>query len=164
MRITVPALLLAFFTCAASADAQEVVAGLSIYRPFGLDDLDGELPPSAEFRVTLPLSRDFAFEPFITVGQQVNGSVGLEGFYGLQIRQRLASFPERQLDVFATYGVSAYYSRYGSLAPIIGQLGLGFHQRLSARLAFRPEVQVVTFHVVPIGARLMAGLAVDLAR
>ena len=163
MRITAAALLLAI-TCAASADAQEVVAGLSIYHPFGLDDLDGELPPSAEFRLTLPLSRDFAIEPFVTVGRQANRFVGLEGFYGLQIRQRIASFDKRHAYAFATYGVSSYYSRYGSLAPIIGQLGVGFHQRLSTRLAFRPEFQVVTFHVVPIGARLIAGLAVGLAR
>ena|SRR5688500_14988162 len=163
MRRTAAVLLLAI-TCAASADAQEVAAGLSIYQPFGLGDLDGGLPPSAELRVTFPLSSRFALEPYITVGQDTSRSVGAEGFIGLQVRQRIVSFHAQQAYAFATYGVAAYYSRYASLAPIIGQFGVGLHQRLSSRLAFRPEVQVVTFHVVPIGARFVAGLAVDLAR
>lgn len=163
MRRIAAALLLAI-TCAASAGAQEVAAGLSIYQPFGLHDLDGELPPSAEFRLTIPLSGRFALEPFVTVGQDANRSVGPEGFLGLQVRQRIVSLHNTPAYVFATYGVAAYYARYASLLPIIGQLGVGVHQRLSTRLAFRPEVQVVTFHVVPIGARFIAGLAVDLAR
>jgi hypothetical protein len=158
-----PALLVAI-TCAASAGAQELGAALSIYQPFGLDDLDGALPPSAEFRISIPVSRRFALEPFVTIGRNAKGSAGPEGFYGLQIRQRVVSLDKERTYAFATYGLAAYYSRYASLAPVIGQLGFGLHQRLSGRLAFRPEVQLVTYHVVPIGARLVAGLAVDLAR
>jgi hypothetical protein len=56
------------------------------------------------------------------------------------------------------------YSQYGSLAPVFGQLGFGLHQRVSERLAFRPEIQLVTFYVIPIGARVLAGLSVDLGR
>ena len=150
---------------APSAEAQELAASLSIYRPFGINDLDGELPPSAELRFTLRLSDRLALEPFVTVGSDWSRrSAGLEGFYGAQIRHRIVPLTGENVYAFATYGVAAYYSRYGSLAPVFGHFGLGLHQRVSEQLAFRPEVQLVTFHVVPIGARFLAGLSVDLGR
>jgi hypothetical protein len=53
---------------ATPAEAQELAVGLSIYGPFGIGDLDGKLPPSAEVRFTVPLSDRFSLEPFVTVG------------------------------------------------------------------------------------------------
>jgi hypothetical protein len=146
----------------APAGAQEVAASLSVYGPFGIDDLDGALPASAELRFTMRLSDRLALEPFVRLGSDADRSDGLQGFYGAQIRQRIAHLTGKDAYAFATYGVAAYYSKYGSLAPVIGHVGFGLHQRVSARLAFRPEVQLVTFHVVPIGARFLAGLAVNL--
>jgi hypothetical protein len=146
---------------ARQADAQEAAVALSLYGPFGMNDLDGTLPPSVEFRVTVPLSDRFSIEPFVTVGSYLDRrSAGPEGFYGAQIRQRIARFTRKDVDLFASYGAAAYYSRYSSSPPIIGHFGFGMRQRLSAHLAFRPEVQLVTLHVVPIGARLVAGVSI----
>jgi hypothetical protein len=85
-------------------------------------------------------------------------------FYGVQIRHRIASLTREHVYAFATYGAAGYYSASGLNPPIIGYFGLGMHQRLSGRLAFRPEIQLVTFHIVPIGARYVAGMSVDLGR
>ena len=127
----VAATLLLVIALAAPAEGQELTVGLSAYRSFGIDDLDGELPLSAEFPVTVPISDRFALEPFIVAGSHSSRrKAGLEGFYGAQIRQR-----------------------------IIGHFGLGLRLRVSEHLAFRPEVHLVTFHVVPIGARLVAGFS-----
>jgi hypothetical protein len=150
---------------ARQADAQEVAVALSLYGPFGIDDLDGTLPPSVEVRVTVPLSEKFSLEPFVTIGSDLNrSSVGPEGFYGAQVRQRIARLSRKGVDLFASYGAAAYYSRSLSSAPIIGHVGFGLRQRLSAHLAFRPEVQLVTFHVVPIGARFVAGVSIGPGR
>ena len=146
-----------------AGNAQELAVALSAYAPFGIDDLDGELPLSAEFRLTVPISDRFAVEPFVTAGQSRSRSNGgAEGFYGLQIRQQIVRFTNAY--AFATYGVSGYYSRSGYEGPIIGQFGFGLNQRVSKYLAFRPEVHLVTYHVVPIGARFVAGLSVSAGR
>ena len=160
----IAAALLVALAFATSADAQEASAFLSIYTPLGIDDLDEDLPPSAELRFTVSLSDRFALEPFVTVGSQANRSVGPEGFYGAQIRQRIVRLTGESGYAYVTYGVAAYYSKYGSLAPVIGQFGFGLRRRVSGQVGFRPEVQLVTFHVVPIGVRFLAGLSVDLGR
>jgi hypothetical protein len=147
---------------ASAAEAQELTAAVSRYGSLGVDDLDGELPLSAEVRVTLPMSERFAFEPFVTVGSQPGRRSGaLEGFYGVQIRQRFVRFTSPKAYVFATYGVAAYYSRYESSLPVIGHVGIGLHQRISTHVSFRPELQLVSFHVVPIGVRLVMGLSLN---
>jgi hypothetical protein len=144
-------------------DAQELTAGLTGYAPFGIDDLDGELPVAAELRFTMPLSDRFALEPFVTAGSGHSpGVAGPEGFYGVQIRQRITRFTKGY--AFATYGMAGYYSRFGYYPPLIGHFGLGLKHRVSKHLAFRPEVQLVTFHVVPIGARFVAGFSLGTGR
>jgi hypothetical protein len=145
------------------AKAQEVAAALSIFGPFGIDDLDGELPLSVEFRFTVPLSDSFALEPFVAAGSHRNRrGARPEGFYGAQIRQRIGRLTGKDVQVFATYGAAAYYSRFGSRPPVIGQFGFGLRRRLTQHVAFRPEVQLLTFSVVPIGARFVAGVSIDL--
>jgi hypothetical protein len=164
-RIAVALALVPLTALPVVVQAQEITASFSAYGPFGLDDLDGQLPPSAEFRLTIPITDRFAAEPFMTFGRDRHRrSAGLEGFYGAQIRQRIAALTRKDVYAFATYGAAAYYSQYGSSPFIIGHLGFGMHQRLTTRLAFRPELHVVTFHIVPIGARYVAGLAVTVGR
>ena len=154
----IAAALLLTVALATPADAQEVAVALSVYGPFGIDDLDGTLPPSVEFRFTVPLSDRFSLEPFVTVGSHLDRpSAGPEGFYGAQIRQRIGRVTGTDVHLFASYGAAAYYSKSGSAAPIFGHIGFGLRQRLSKHFAFRPEVQLVTFHVIPIGARFVAG-------
>jgi hypothetical protein len=154
---------------AAAAEAQELTAALSAYSPFGINDLDGELPLSAEFRFTMSISDRFALEPFVTVGShRSRRRAGPEGFFGAQVRQRIVRFTSKNVyafaTLFATYGAAACYSGFGSYPPVIGHFGFGLHQRVSDYLAFRPEAQLVTFHVVPIGARFVAGVSVDVGR
>ena len=84
----------------------------------------------------------------------------MEGLFGVQLRQRVAQLNDRRGLVFVTYGAAGYYSRYSSDSSVFGLFGLGLHHRVMAHVAFRPEVQLVTFHVVPIGARLMMGLSI----
>ena len=142
-----------------------MAVALSIYGPFGIYDLDGKLPPLMEFRFTVPLSDRFSLEPFVAVGSYRDPrSPCPEGFYGAQIRQRIARFTGKDVYLFASYGAAMYYSRAGSSAPIIGLFEFGLRERLSAHVAFRPEVQLVTFHVVPIGARFVAGVSIGLGR
>ena len=159
MRKIAPALLFVMAVASAAA-AQELTVGLSTYRAFGLNDLDGQFPPSMELRFTVPMSDRFALEPFVTAGSDPGRrDQGPEGFFGVQIRQRVVRLTSENGYVFATYGVAGYYSRGGVYPPVIGHFGFGLHRRLSTHLSFRPEVQLVSFHVVPIGVRFVAGLS-----
>lgn len=151
------ALFLLGMALATVATAQGVTASVATYGPFGVYDLDGDLPTSGELRLTVPASSRFAIEPFATVG---SGRAGREGLYGVQLRQRVVQMDDRRGHVFVSYGAAGYYSRYSSDSSVFGLFGLGLHHRVAAHLAFRPEVQLVTFHVVPIGARLMVGLSI----
>jgi hypothetical protein len=158
----IAATLLFGIALAAPAEAQELTGAFAAYGPFGIDDLDGELPLSAEFRFSMPISERFALEPFVTAGShRSRRRAGPEGFYGAQIRQRFVRFTSKNAYAFATYGAAAYYSRFGSDPPVFGHFGFGLHHCVSQHLAFRPEVHLVTFHVVPIGVRFVAGLSVD---
>ena len=152
----VAAIFLFAMAVAATPDAQELAASISSYTPFGIDDLDAKLPVSAELRVTFPISDRFALEPFVTKGTTQH--FGNEGFYGLQVRQLLIR--SLQTDVFVTYGVAALYARARVSAPYIGDFGAGLKWRVLKHLAIRPEVHLITFRVIPVGARLGLGVSV----
>lgn len=155
--------LLFVFSSSVVGEAQEVTAGISGYAPFGIDDLDGELPLSGELRGTIPLSQRFAIEPFVTAGTHGRRQrTDLEGFFGIQIRQLVG--PPGSGDLFVTYGIAAYYSRSRVEGPAIGHFGIGLRQPLLKHVAFRPEVHIVTYHVIPVGARFVAGLSVGAQR
>jgi hypothetical protein len=147
---------------APGAEAQEVTGSFWIYGPFGVDDLDGTLPPSAEVRLTLPLGGRFAIEPFVTAGVQGRRS-DVEGFWGAQLRHRVSALSREDIYAFATYGAAFHYhSRYGSSSIPAGHFGFGLQQRLAGRVALRLDAHLVTLHVLPIGARFAAGLSVNL--
>src|SRR5262245_31647339 len=150
-ELAVALLLVAAFTIA--PHAQELTTALSISaagsRPF----------PSAELRVSLPASDGFAVEPFMTLGSKQKPARGREGFYGVQIRQRVARLTTRGSYVFATYGLSAYYSNSCTHFPVIGQLGFGVRHGTSKNLALRSEVDVLTWTYYPVGARFTVGLS-----
>jgi hypothetical protein len=151
------AALLFVATVATTADAQELTTALSI-SSVGSGSGNGPYP-SAEFRASLPTSDRFAVEPFVTLGSQQRPVRGLEGFYGVQIRQRIAHLTSRESYVFATYGVSAYYWKSGSEAPVIGQIGFGVRHRISRWVAIRSDVQFMTWTYYPLGARFTLGLS-----
>jgi hypothetical protein len=84
----------------------------------------------------------------------------------VQIRQRIVRLSSKHVYAFATYGASRWYStRDGGDDPmVIGHFGFGLHQHLSEHLAFRPEVHLITVHVISIGARFVAGFSVDIGQ
>lgn len=142
--------------------AQGVTVSVATYGPFGVGDLGGDLPTSGELRLTVPASAALAIEPFATIwSRQVRSRQhATEGLFGVQLRQRVARLDNRRGQVFATYGAAGYYSSHSVGEGVFGVVGLGLHHRVTGYLAFRPEIQLVTFHVVPIGARLMVGLSI----
>jgi hypothetical protein len=160
MGRTISSVLLAL-TLAATARAQGVTANVATYGPFGVDDLDGDLPSSVELRLSIPISKKQAVEPFATVWSFRKGPGGhFEGFYGAQIRHRIGPpRPDRNGYVFATYGAAGWYPLYGSDNGVFGLLGVGLHHRLAEHVSLRPEVQLVTFYVIPVGARFTIGLS-----
>jgi hypothetical protein len=160
---TLAATLVVVALLATAAHAQELTAAVASYRSFGIDDLDGTLPLSVEIRVSVPLSDRFALEPFFTAGSN-RRPLEVEGFYGAHLRQRLARRTSDNAYAFVTYGAAGYYWKNGAGLPVIGHLGFGVHKRLTPRLAFRPEVQLMTCTVVPVGARFVAGLSWNLSR
>src|SRR3989442_13941116 len=95
-------------TLAAAARAQGVTASVATYGTFGVGDLDGDLPTSAELRLTIPISEKQAIEPFVTVRPFHNrAGSAFEGLYGAQIRGRFGPpLADRRGYVFATYGAA----------------------------------------------------------
>ncbi len=146
---------------ATPAVGQEVTIGVSSYQTFGIDDLDGTLPPSLELIVSIPVSDRFALEPFVSAGsRQLPHQSRLEGFYGVQVRQRLLRASAAGVDAFVTYGLAGYYWGATIEAPVSGRLGVGLRFRLFRALAVRFETQVVTYYFVPIGTRFVGGASV----
>lgn len=145
MRATVAVLLLTV-GFARPAPAQELIVGPVGYRQYANEDLSDFGPPlMTELRASFPLSDRLDLEPFADVPSRMVGA---------QIRQRLARL--------TTDNGSFGFVSYGMASLIIGHVGFGWHLRISDRLAFRPEVRLVTFHVVPVGALVSGGVSVRL--
>lgn len=156
------ALFLLAMSLATVAPAQGVTVSVVTYGPFGVGDLGGDLPTSGELRLIVPATATFGIEPFATVwSRQVRSRRrNTEGLFGVQLRQRVVQLDDRRGHIFATYGAAGYYSGQSVGEGVFGVFGLGLHHRVTGYLAFRPEVQLVTFHVVPIGARFAVGLSI----
>ncbi|MFL6280333.1 MAG: hypothetical protein ACJ731_09490 [Vicinamibacterales bacterium] len=77
----------------------------------------------------------------------------------MQIRQRIAYLTTRESFVFAAYRLSSYYSNFGTEAPVIGQFGFGVRHRTSRYLAFRSEIDFMTWTYYPFGARFTIGVS-----
>jgi hypothetical protein len=155
----IAAVLLFVIALATTSDAQDLTTALSISSVGS--GISGPYP-SAEFRASLPISDRFAVEPFMTLGSKRNPARGSEGFYGVQIRQRIAYLTTRESFVFAAYGLSSYYSNFsnfGTEAPVIGQFGFGVRHRTSRYLAFRSEIDFMTWTYYPFGARFTIGVS-----
>jgi hypothetical protein len=136
-------------------------------------------------RVTIPFGRRFAVE----------GSVGfyhefeqIEGFYGVQIKQRMVRASSAQTEVFATYGALGWYSherartisytsyngtpetvrlpsRTDFQPPVIAVVGSGMERRVASRLAVRVDVQGFVCVVYPVaGARVVGSVSIPIGR
>jgi hypothetical protein len=168
--------------CATAAAAQapatrpspELGVGVTGVKLFPVLDNDAQTDRDIDVRVTTPLTRRFAVEGFVTVGRYRNQWREREerGFYGVQIKQRLAGAGGDRLHAFVTYGAAGQYSRvhlfgrteHHGTPPWLPLAGGGFQQMLGgSRAAFRIEGQAVLFAVVPFGVRVSAGLSIPLA-
>jgi len=179
----------AFAASALPAGAQteprrvEIGGGLDSIFVVPIFDGGADVVPSANIRVTAPLSRRFALEGFLEAGRMYESTGGL---YGIQVKQRLlrASTPTRE--VFLTYGIAGGYSHYAAeeyrytgpngpevyrtaahtnvVAPIFPLVGGGIQQRVATRLAVRVEGQLVTWLYVPVAVRALAGVSIPIGR
>jgi len=139
-----------------TAHAQEITTALSIA---SAGSGPGGPYPSAEFRASFPTSNRFAVEPFVTLGSKRQPARGFEGFYGVQVRQRIANLSTPQSYVFAAYGMSGYYWNRGAEVPLIGQFGLGVRHRTSKYLAVRSQIDLIAWPYFLLGARFTIGVS-----
>jgi len=140
----------------------------------------------ADLRVTAPFNSRFAVEGAIGVSEIEEHEV--YGFYGFQIRQRLASPMSRRSSLYVTYGTIGLYEHEGPFEirsrdaagvervvfylqsrtdfslPIVPAVGLAIVQRMGAHAAFRFDVQALAPAWGGIGSRLTAGVAIPLGR
>ena len=190
------------FLCAANAtfaDAQppplprrpppEIGVGFTRFFPTFGDFVTEDLSePSADVRITVPLSRHFAFEAIGTIGQRGNQYwERTEGLFLLHIRQQFRAAENRPLRPFITYGLAGYYAHFeqreiavpqpggGSTTlthvafneieePAAFAFGGGFQQQLGSRAALRFEGQLLTFLYLPLGYRFSTTVSIPIGR
>ena len=166
MRRIAP-LTFAILVWAAEALGQELTVSVASYQTFGIGDLGGDLPPMIDVRYGFPVSPRSVFEVFVAAGSERRGvrrRVEPFAFFGGQVRRRLYRLDSSAGHAFVTLGAAGFVSRWDFSPPIFGHFGVGLRRGVSSRLAVRPELQLVTFHVVPIGMRFLVGGSVDLHR
>ncbi len=135
---------------------------------------------TAEMRGTIRLTPRFAIDAGVSVapGGRTCCSRQFEGFYTVQIRQRLP--PGRGL--FLTYGAAGYYARErfpehrvpgpdGSPviipayrhtiieSPLFTAFGAGFDQPVGSRASVRIDAQSLSVLWLPLGVRVSAGVS-----
>jgi len=126
----------------------------------------------AGVRVSAPLSNRFAIEGDVVAGPggQTCCFRRVEGFYTVQVRQRLTGAPGPGF--FLTYGGAGYFARehYPGLrrtiveAPFIAVVGVGIDRSLARHVRVRADVQGLTVLHLPLGVRGSVGVAFDLGR
>jgi hypothetical protein len=156
----------------------EVGVGASVFVPRPDDWITDDLTErAADFRITKPLSRNFAVEALVTVGRRNERFSSLtEGLYLIQVRQRLARLDRRTLHWFLTYGAGGYYafvkdqrrsahSAYRTIdEPYNAFLGVAVQREIASHLAVRADAQIATVAYIPIGSRYSVGLSVPFGR
>lgn len=141
---------------------------------------------TADLRVTTPVNRRFAIEGSIGVSEVEDHEI--YGFYGFQIRQRLASPINRRGGIFATYGTIGLYEHQGPYEvrtrdaagvervvfrnpgrtdfslPIVPAVGLAVLRTIGSHAAFRFDAQALVPAWGGVGTRLTAGVAIPMGR
>ena len=191
MRGSRGVLVAAFLVASAEASAQDrrppVEAGLGItglaavpYEDFGVPDNT----PGVVGRVTAPFTPRFSLEGLMTLSRlddQYRRST--EGFYLIQVKQRLVRATRGRFQPFLTYGAAGYYRNvrvspfslpsgetfrgfsYTDVdEPWAAVIGGGVQHVLNRRLAWRADAQLVTFLWIPLGGRFDASLSIPIGR
>lgn len=165
----------------ASRPPVELGLGLSGIKSVQYEDLGIQNDSlAADLRVTAPLSPRFSVEGLMTLSRRTTGhSRGIEGFYLMQVKQRLVRHSRGAFHPFITYGALGYFSRErvnayqigrpdgpmvsfpahwsSSVSPPVGAVvGAGVQRQVGNHLALRAEGQLITFLWIPLGARFSA--------
>jgi hypothetical protein len=154
------------------------------YEDFGVP---GE-SPSADVRVTVPVSPRFSLEGQLTIapssdryGRQV------EGLYLIAVKQRIARGTRGGFHPFVSYGAAGYFEHrrvnpysvtlpsgdvttypgfsYTSIDQPYGTfVGGGVQHAFSRHVAIRGEAQLLTFLWIPLGVRYSTSVSIPLGR
>lgn len=158
------------------------VAGLAAvpYEDFGLP----ENSTAALFRASVPFTPRFSVEGLMTVGRHEDRHRrATEGFYQIQVKQRIVRGTHGRFHPFVTYGAAGYYrsvrvapftepsgARFPGFSynevdePWAAVLGGGVQHVLNRRLAWRADAQLLTFLWVPLGGRFDTSLSIPIGR
>jgi hypothetical protein len=175
MRILFILLLLTATARPALAQPAEAGAGVGGVHIRDIDFLQPErFGPSAEFRLTAPLTRRFAIEGTLSLKRETAAfERRTRGLYSVQLRQTLLDASSTRVQYFVTYGSvgsfahvsSPRFSAYDEVEPpLYGIIGAGGQRRLGERLAVRADAQLLTVLWVPLGVRVSAGVSLPFGR
>jgi hypothetical protein len=144
--------------------------------------------PTADLRITLPLTPRFALEGIGTIGRRGTAFFSrIEGLYVFQIKQHILSGARGGFHPFLIYGVAGYYSHVsqrevrvpqpdGSVfispaftytewdEPMATLIGGGIQHEIARRLALRADAQLVTLLYLPLGTRISGGISIPFGR
>jgi hypothetical protein len=166
----------------------EVGAGVTAvarvpHEDFGVPDNT----PGASVRVTVPFAPRYSIEALMTVSRREEPILRtVEGFYILEIKERIRRATHGGLDPFLTYGAAGYFrdvratpfqapSPGGAIVqrgfsyleidqPIAAVVGSGIQYVLNRRLAVRTEAQLVMLLWIPLAGRFDAGVSIPIGR
>jgi hypothetical protein len=181
-----------FFSCARRRDSRKLSVRRSRsvtavarvpHEDFGVPDNT----PGASVRVTVPFAPRYSIEALMTVSRREEPILRVEGFYILEIKQRIRRATRGGLHPFLTYGAAGYFrdvraspfqvpSPGGGVIvqrgfsyreidqPIAAVIGSGIQYVLNRRLAVRAEAQLVMLLWMPLAGRFDAGVSIPIGR
>jgi hypothetical protein len=116
-----------------------------------------------DLRLSIPVDARGDVEALVAL--QSGGGDRL-GFYGAQYKQRLKRSTASGFQPFLSYGaIGIFYLEDGErmiTAPFLGLVGGGIEQRVTRYFSVRLEAQAVTLLVIPLAARVAAGVSVPI--
>jgi hypothetical protein len=120
-----------------------------------------------DVRVTVPIAERGDLEFLGAFGGSPDRSAHVVGFYGGQFRLHFRESSTRSVRPFMTFGaigIIAHSARFGTdvSPPLLELVGAGIERRLHRHLIVRAEAQSIVLFIIPIGARVAAGVSIPL--
>jgi hypothetical protein len=186
--ITAAMVMLAATAAAAQSTRPPVEAGIGLgaiasvpYEDFGVSGQS----PSADVRVTVPVSPRFSLEGQLTVAPR-NDRYGrqVEGLYLIAVKQRIARGTRGGFHPFVSYGAAGYFEHrrvnpysspngdvtypgfsYTSIDQPYGTfIGGGVQHAFTRHVAIRGEAQLLTLLWLPLGVRFSTSVSIPLGK
>jgi len=162
IRIVILGSLLALAPLPALADGRdrgvEFGAGLGVVGSEWAGRFSG-----GDLRLSIPVNGRGDVEALVALQ---SGGEDTLGFYGAQYKQRLRRSTASGFQPFLSYGaIGIFYfdDRERMItAPLLGLVGGGVEQRVNRYFSVRVEAQAVTLFVIPVAARVAAGVSVPI--